>query len=1243
MKNRVDIFREWRKEESEGKVRFTFPAPEGAGIRPLGFDYINDAAMDAMRWYGFRFGLVTGEPDVPVRVTAGFAGGRKLEAAFALAEPGAHSCGLALSDFDIERAKTNIWRELMWLEICPDGGNVKAACGTAADSAEAALIRGENAGTACGKEAESVEAALARRVNAETACRKEAESVEAILADRGNADEVSADGDCTEKVSAERRLIKVVSAELLQGSSIAVETDVLGKSGNSGETVRYTVTVHNCLGQCQWVRAVQAVEGWESMYATVTPERFLLQPYGSCQVEISVQVHDYMPAGAHEKTIVRFVPEGNSAGGQEVAFMTLRALEHPYIYHRKEKWAEVAENIRREEVFRPGFEKLCRDADSWEVPPMVPFGERDYCCDTFQEHYIMSCAYMYSITGDKRYAEKIAAFFRLFTDPETGYPVRKKGCSQSYVQEGHFFQHLALAYDMIYGAGVLSEEEHRRIGLCFRIYMEILDRHICCGHISNWTLSELTGAVYCAMALQDYERMERFLFGPCGSFEQLSHGAFSDGWWYECSVGYNIWVSSMFLHTAHALLPFGINLIHNHFPISYGKEVDSINKGETREIRHGMYNEKWGGIRKSYIRIKDLFDAVIPFLDERGVLFGINDSDEKKIEGVHFGSTFDLAYTYYRDPAYIPIIRSFDMVDPVFGHAYLPEEAGANTAAGANAAEAKVVTGHGNKAGKHVKEGRRFSNACSDNIGIAMLRSQTKGRAPGEQIQAVLRYGSHGYAHGHFDRTELLSVMRYGRSFFNPEHLWWGYGHFMYKFYVQNSNTKNMVVVDGKMQIPADARKILFYSGEKLQASGVRTVSRWGYPPFGGMIYREGESLEERCEYNASDLPSYDAAPYGEITEGTEPVVQTRVMAVLDDCIVIFDSLQGEREHRYESLMQIKGFRSLKSAGERGSVSPDCHTGKKSEDPRSDEQFITDCFWYEAEGETVASFTTKYGRGEDSRGCRSHYNVGGCLCMDVYTAWPLKTRQCLGLAAEDLGQKSPYSLKVWEDESCREKISANPWLLGARKIDVALCPDSHTLKLEVLLKPLYSEQMYPHDSGQCLFLGNAFLELEDGRKAPLHELPVKCTNIDGGMGIGKDYEGGRVLIEGEEYSDAIPVSTLDHSKAGVLEYDLAGIRAVGLTGIVGVDNFPGDESQRRRTYGVAQRAVYGRFITVIEPHEGTAKIASVEGLSENRVRVRYQDGRWQEITAEDMDGTPRVSLCAFAEGAYVYESTDRVR
>jgi len=936
----------------------------------------------------------------------------------------------------------------------------------------------------------------------------------------------------------------------------------------------------------------------------------VLEPYASCNVQVTVQVHDDMPAGAHEKTTVRFLPEGDSKGAQEVSFTTLSYLEHPYIYHTRQKWMEVAEKIRTKEIFRPGFGKYKADADKWQVPDLVPFGERDYCCDTSEEHYIMSCAYCYSITGELRYAEKIAAFFRKFTDQETGYPVRKKGCSQGYVQEGHFFQHLALAYDMIYDAGVLSERERGAVEECFRIYMRILDTHICNGHISNWVVSELTGAVYCAMVLQDFERMERFLFGDGGTFEQLSHGAFADGWWYECSVGYNIWVSSMFLHTVHALLPFGINLIYYQFPLSYGKEVDSINQGEVRKIRHGMYNEKWGGIAKSYICIKDLFDAVIPFLDERGVLFGINDSDEKKIEGVHFGSTFDLAYTHYKDPAYIPVIQRFDVVDPVFGHADLPCSE---------------------------REGE-YRNAYSDNIGIAMLRSRKEGRAQKEQIQAVLRYGSHGYAHGHFDRTELLSVMRYGRSFYNPEHLWWTYGHFMYKFYVQNSNTKNMVVVDGKMQIPADAKRILFYSGKRLQAAGVRTVSRWGFPPFGGMIYDEvGESLREQCERNASDLPSCDAAPHGEITGVTEPVEQTRVMAVLDDCIVIFDCLCGQQEHRYESLLQIKGFESLKAVHPEGSMQLCCHTGKKSDDPRSDEQFITDCFWYEAKGETVAKFVTRFGEGKDLRGTRGRYNEPGDLCMDVYTAWPQETRQCIGLAAEDMGQKFPYELKVWEDGNCILDSCANAWLLGAKNLDIKLNPESRTLKFEVFAKPLYTEQRYPYDSPQCLFFGGAYIELADGEKLLLTELAVKKENIDPGFGVGKDYEGGRVLIEGKEYGDAIPVSPADHKRPGILEFDIGEKRAVRLCGVLGADNFPGAEAQRRRTYGVAQKAACGKFITVIEPHEGKAEISAIRGISENQVEIHYQNGTKQRISVEGLDGEPSVKLETFCQGLPVQE------
>ena len=1112
LKKRIDLLKSWRQERDEEGISFCFPAESGAGIRPYGFDTVNDAAEDVMRWYGLRLGVETAWVNGEITVTAEFYYGQKLSYSLHFAETGRHDCEICLKDFPVEEAQANIWRNLTAIRIC---------------------------GAA-----------------------------------------------------------QVYRAELVRGNGLYVESDVLGKAGDIGERVVYRVKVHNCLEKSVSVRSFQLFEGWESMPAQISPADFRLEPEGAQEVEVSVQVHDYMPAGAHEKTKVRFVPEGNSAQAAEAVFMTLRRLEHPYIYHTAEKWQEVKENIEKYDVFKPEYERIRKDADVWEVPPIVPFGERDYCYDTRQEHYIMSCAYMYAITGESCYAEKIYDFFQSFMNKDIGYPVRKKGCSQSYVQEGHFFQHLALAYDMTYNSPLWSAQDRQGVETCFRIYMDILARHIDSGHISNWTLSELTGAVYCAMVLQDFERMERFLEGPSGSFEQLCHGAFSDGWWYECSIGYNIWVSSMYLHTAHALLPFGINIFHRQFPLSYGKEVDSIYGCAKREIRHGMYDEKWGGMQKSYICIKDLFDAVLPFLDYRGVMAGVNDSAEKKISGVHFGSTFDLAYTHYQDPAYIPVIPLFETVDPIFGHAELPET------------EQTLGT----------------ENAFSDNIGIMVLRSRKEGRTPGEQIQAMLRYGSHGFAHGHFDRTELLSVMRYGRSFYNPESIWWGYAHFMYKFYVQNSNTKNMVVVDGKMQIPADAQRVLFYSGTSFQAGAVRTSSRWGFPPFGGMIYDNGDSLVQRCERNASDLSCYDAAEYGEITEATEKICQTRVMVVLDDCIVLFDCMEGETEHLYESLMEIKGFRELVPVNEKGSIEATHHTGRKSDNPKSDTQFITDCCWYQAEGETVARFETRFGDGADNRGNRGEYNEPGSLNLDIYTAWPLKTQQMHGLEAEDLGVRVPYDMRVLADGECRMEYSANAWLLGARELDIAVEPECRTLTLEIFNKPIYSEQNYPYAGPQGLFLGDSYVELEDGSKVAILGLSVQRVNIDEGCGIGRDYQNGRVLIEGIEYLDAIPISPIDHDKKAYITIDLSGLRAIRFHGIVGADNFPGPEEERRRHYAVGQTAREGRFITVIEPYEGTGKIASVEGISDEKVKIWYTDGSWQEITAETIKEIPYVTV-----------------
>ena len=153
-----------------------------------------------------------------------------------------------------------------------------------------------------------------------------------------------------------------------------------------------------------------------------------------------------------------------------------------------------------------------------------------------------------------------------------------------------------------------------------------------------------------------------------------------------------------------------------------------------------------------------MWDSLLPFIDYRGVMFGVNDSTENLVTGTRAEiggcSPFELAYYAYHDPAYASLIKLGEKRDLFYSMPELPT---------------------------NTPEKFRDS-AFADNVGLVMLRSQTTNRPIREQIQATLHYGTHGWAHGHYDRTDLLSLFRYGRNFWNPESVFWVYEPFMYKF-----------------------------------------------------------------------------------------------------------------------------------------------------------------------------------------------------------------------------------------------------------------------------------------------------------------------------------------------------------------------------------------------------------------------------------------------------------------------------
>lgn len=1037
-----------------------------------------------------------------------------------------------------------------------------------------------------------------------------------------------ADFPCVKAMETVWRFVKAVEIEYDQSqfeitgldarrsSCVWVDVPVRGLHGDAGEAVTYQGRVCNCTDETIVVALHQQLEGWESMKAEIAvpghegTDGILLPAFGEAAFTATVTVHGDMVPGGHEETIIKATGRSASVTGEDlVSLKTLRTLPHPYIYHNAEGWKAVRQKIDTYPCYQPAYQKYLASADNWEVQP--PMAGRPFCYETKVEYQIMDTAYAYALTGERRYAEKLARFFRYFTDPENGYPARKRGCSQSYVQEGHFFQHLAIPYDIIHDADVLTDADREAIESTFRLYMQMLDDDVRSGHISNWIISEIQGAIYCAMAIQDMDLIQRFVFGNGGNVEQFRHGVFNDGWWYECSVGYNTWVSSMMIHLAHAMLPFGYNLVHTHFQVPYNKQVGAHRVGEPVHVQTGMFNEKWGGNLKSFARIKDMFDAPVRFLSSRGVLFGMCDSDEKRLGGVHCGSTYDLAYTYYQDPAYIPIIRRME-ADPIFGHPAFDQDK--------PLPETEAEVG---------------GNAYADNIGIMMLRSQKPGRKPSEQIQAVLRYGSHGFAHGHFDIGQLLSIMRYGRSFYNPESCWWGYHHFLYKFYVQCSLTKNMVVVDDKMQVPADSRRILFQSGDKLQAAGIEVTTQWAYPPYGGMCYHErgekqdADGLRHRLQYNRCDLPvaeGPDAPQYATLSGYTEPIRQRRVMAVLDDYIVVFDAMQGENEHLYDSLMQIRGFRSLEGAKHVG------HTEQMSTNIISDAQFITDCNWYEAEGTTVARFVSEFGP-TIPRGDRTGHNVPGDLKLDVHTAWPPHTEQMLGRVATDCqGYAVPMDIRIAADGETLHADSLNGWILGRREFTVDV---AGRRELTLGLKQGYREDEIgrPVNTPQACFWGSVVLEKGDGTRVELGKLmqenpaAVRMENVDPGCGIGRDYQNGRVTIVGAEYPYAIPASTVDHDQEGTIRLNLEGPDVVRVHACAGVDAFPGSEDQYRRTYAVRTRGQNARFVTVIEPYETESQVQKVWADSADSVTITLRDGTRQTVSIRNMDdGTPEVTL-----------------
>ena len=575
------------------------------------------------------------------------------------------------------------------------------------------------------------------------------------------------------------------------GASVSTSTVAAGLADTAAlPVVEYAVVVGNCSNVKQSIALSFIKYGWEEMVSSVAPSSLQLAPGESCNVKVRVKIFDRVPAGGHEMQVLQAIANGDAAMASQLKFITTSQVPSPFLLHTSARWQEVRDKVVKYPWAKERADEFVKKARDWKVPDIAdPAQAPDdtygpYVFATQTENDLMGCGYAWQITGDKTFAEKITLCLRRLSDPARGYPATLRACNQSLVQEGHYFQHVAMTYDMALDSGVFSDADKQQIEATFRELIETLRRANDYGPINNWDVSEAAGAFYCSLVLGDLAEAERWFSGPSGICDQLAKGVMDDGWWNECSVSYNTWVTSEFTQVALAYEPFGVNFRDLKIPASYSPRVGLASElsggttvGGTPEERRkpfGLESKVFGPNTKPYRDLRMMWDSLLPFLDYRSVMIGVNDSTESIIGGTRTeigGSPFELAYYVYRDPAYAAVIKhGGSKRDLLYGVPELP----ANTP-------------------------ERFrENSFADNVGLVMLRSQTTNRPVREQIQATLHYGTHGWAHGHFDRTDLLLLMRFGKSFWNSESVFWVYESFMYKFFCQTSVNHNLVVVDEK-------------------------------------------------------------------------------------------------------------------------------------------------------------------------------------------------------------------------------------------------------------------------------------------------------------------------------------------------------------------------------------------------------------------------------------------------------------
>ena len=982
--------------------------------------------------------------------------------------------------------------------------------------------------------------------------------------------------------------VHVIAAPLLKLFSGA-----RSRAGEKNADLTYDLKVMNCSTRSQSVTLAHHPYSKHVMNASVTPGRLILKPGETKSATVTVNVTDRVPPGGRERQ--KIVALANGQLGGEIEFITARRLPHPYLVHTPERWQAVRDKIRDHEWAK----KAAQHYLNYETKDNRPGSRWPH-------------AVAWQISRDLKYAH--------LAKPGVRFDVGGKDLIQA-----------CEIYDMIADSGVYSTGDRVRIESEMRERMH----HIGLSGVANLELQEARCGFTLALASQDFAWFEHFLYATDGVYDNIANGIMPDGWWYEGSVNYNVWVSRYICKMALAAEPFGVNMIDQYFTPGYSKEFRRLTDDvETRKREFGGKPfQKFGKHPVPRLTLDQLWDSFIDHLSHDGQIYAANDGGEWSLTS---DEGFEIAYMMWRKPEFAALVkrRGEGARSLLYGVPELPEDT--------------------------PEIGTR--SAWSDGIGFITLRSQTPGRHPSEQIEMSLKYGTHGAYHGHFDRTNFNSMRRYDRSFYSSGHgLWYSYASFMYGMFVQSSINHNMVMVDGRNQESVESQRLMFHSGSRIQAAAVETDARWSCPPYLGLQMKrpnrqEGESaiLSGRERLAAEDVfmpaaigPDGKEPEVADIGDWTERVLQRRMAVVTDHYIVLADYLEGEEEHTFDNLLQIRGFQGIEGDGVRKTR----HTEQMGTNPRLATQLITNCQWWRKNGTSRTRFRTIYDN-------KSHLNwrtlrgAEGDLYADVYAAWPRRAEIMVGAAPEVRHRAGWTRFTIEIDGVVIAEDDFSPWILGRKDLSVPIPENARTLILKTRNEDRRKGGGFILTKGPCLFWGGGKLQLTNDQQLPFSELQKLGkltlngirTDVHGRPATlpiepGEDYWGGPVVIAGKPFQESLPAQPQGD---GEVRIDLRSLDAKHLTVALGADYPQGKvTAYQRHTYSTRTRGKSAHFLTVIEPFEKkeASMIRTVEARSESELKVVLKDGTEHSISIRGLadDKEPAVIFRESREGKVIAE------